>query len=68
MIELIALVAWAASGVAIALRGVRDDADRLGWTPLASVLGPLWLLVAEEQRVEPAVAIVESSPEPMGPR
>lgn len=50
MINVLLLATWLISGVAIAAALAGPDESRFAWAPMAAFLGPLWLIVANEQR------------------
>ena len=50
MINVLLLAAWLASGIAIAAARAAPDESRFAWAPMAAFLGPLWLIVANEQQ------------------
>ena len=50
MMNVLLLAAWLISGVAIAAALAGPDESRFAWAPMAAFLGPLWLIVANEQR------------------
>lgn len=48
--RLILLALWSFSGVLAALVLGPRATGRLAWAPMASLLGPMWAVVAVEQR------------------
>lgn len=52
MMSLLFLVAWMSCGVIAAVTLSSPDEPRWAWTPLAAVVGPLWLSVVLDQRQE----------------
>ena len=52
MIDLLILLAWTGSGTGIAATLTTPGESRWAWTPMAAILGPLWVAVALDQRSE----------------
>lgn len=50
MLDLLVPVVWTLSGVLVAAALADRSDPRWGWSPLAAILGPLWIAVALEQR------------------
>ena len=50
MITALLLASWMACGAIAAAALVDSGTSRWAWTPMAAVLGPLWIAVAVDQR------------------
>lgn len=50
MITLLLLASWITVGTVAAAILVEAGTSRWAWTPVAAVLGPLWIAVAYDQR------------------
>lgn len=50
MITLLLLASWMTVGALAAAVLVEAGTSRWAWTPVAAVLGPLWIAVAVDQR------------------
>lgn len=50
MLTLLLLASWMSAGVLAAAILVDAQNSRWAWTPVAAVLGPLWIAVACEHR------------------
>ncbi len=50
MFTLLLLAIWTLSGVALAYALSKSQESRWAWTPIAAILGPLWLVIAREQQ------------------
>ena len=50
MINLMVLAIWSGTGVVIAAALTGPSEPNWAWAPLAVVFGPLWILIATEQR------------------
>lgn len=50
MINLLVLAAWMVSGAVLSALLADPSGQRWGWAPMGVVFGPLWALVAIDQR------------------
>lgn len=49
--ELLLFPLWALTGGALGATLNRQSGDTFAWTPVAMLFGPLWAIIAEEQRL-----------------